>query len=92
MAVESRGEPSIDLVRLHRGCSWLPGRLAGHRGCFPVSALIVLLVLLAEGPERVEEGHAALVEHGLFDHVVSPPQHRLGNGQSKCVGGLQIDD
>jgi hypothetical protein len=34
-----------------------------------------VLVLLEEGVEGVEEGHVALVEHALFDHLIRPPQH-----------------
>src|SRR5262249_741375 len=36
--------------------------------------LAAALVLLEEGGGRVEEGHAALVEHGPFDDLVRPQQ------------------
>jgi hypothetical protein len=39
-------------------------------------------VLLEEGLERVEEGHASLVEHGLLDHLVRPRSHARRNGES----------
>jgi hypothetical protein len=37
--------------------------------------LTAVLVLFVEGPERVEEGQAALVEHALLDDVVGPQQY-----------------
>ena len=36
--------------------------------------IAAVLVLLEEGLERVEEGHAALVEHGLLDDLIRPHQ------------------
>jgi hypothetical protein len=33
-------------------------------------------------PLGCPQGPAALVEHGLFDHLVGPPQHRRGNRES----------
>jgi hypothetical protein len=48
-------------------------------------------VLLEEGLERVEEGHAALVEYGLLDDLVGPPQHRRRDRKAEDFGGLEID-
>jgi hypothetical protein len=47
-------------------------------------------VLLVEGPERVEEGHAALVEHALFDDLVGPREHRLRDRQAQRLGRLHL--
>jgi hypothetical protein len=49
-------------------------------------------VLLVEGPERVEEGPAALVEHALVDDLVGPQQERLRDRQAQGLGSLEIDD
>src|SRR5215813_3512170 len=35
---------------------------------------------------------AALVEHGLLDHLVRPQQQRLRNGQSESLGRFHVDD
>jgi len=35
---------------------------------------------LVEGPERVEEGQAARVEHGLLDDLIGLKEQRLRNG------------
>jgi hypothetical protein len=48
--------------------------------------LATVLVLLVEGPERVEEGQAALVEHALLDHLVRP---RLG-GSRRASGETSL--
>jgi hypothetical protein len=37
--------------------------------------ITAILVLLVEGPERVEECRAALVEHALLDDLIGPSQH-----------------
>src|SRR5262245_46284614 len=34
---------------------------------------------------------AALVEHGLFDDLVRPPEHRLRNLQAERLGRLEVD-
>ena len=47
-------------------------------------------VLLVEGPERVEERHAALVEHGLLDHAVYSQQDWLGNRKSEALAVLRL--
>jgi hypothetical protein len=54
--------------------------------------LAAVLVLLVEGPERVEEGPAALVEHALVDDLVGPQQERLRDRQAQGLGSLEIDD
>jgi hypothetical protein len=53
--------------------------------------LAAVLVLLEEGLECVEEGHAASVEHALLDDLVRPPQHRRRNRKAERLGGLEID-
>src|SRR5262245_48734905 len=35
---------------------------------------------------------AALVEHGLVDHLIRPPQHRLRDRQAQRLRRLEIDD
>jgi hypothetical protein len=40
---------------------------------------------------RCELWAAALVEHGLLDHVVCPQQEWLGDRESEGLGGLEID-
>ena len=48
-------------------------------------------VLLVEGPERVEECRAALVEHALLDHLVHSHQQRLRDRQAERSRSLQVD-
>jgi hypothetical protein len=49
-------------------------------------------VLLEEGVEGVEEGHVALVEHVLLDHVVRSDQDRLRDREAERPRGLEVDD
>ena len=35
---------------------------------------------------------AALVEHGLLDHLVRSQEQRLGNREAESLGSLEIDD
>ena len=49
-------------------------------------------MLLEEGEERVEERHAALVEHALFDDPVRLPEDRRWDRQPERLRGLEIDD
>jgi hypothetical protein len=35
---------------------------------------------------------AALVEHGLLDHVVRPSQDRRWDRQAEGLGGFEVDD
>ena len=64
----------------------LGGRSHAARHPAPVALdaavqLATILVLLEEGLECVEEHHAALVEHGLLDDLVRPPEHRWRDRQ-----------
>jgi hypothetical protein len=54
--------------------------------------LTAILVLLEEGPERVEERPAALVEHGLLDDLIRPQQQRRRDCEAERSGGLEIND
>src|SRR4030095_10401050 len=45
-----------------------------------------------EGLERVEEGHAALVEHGLLDQLVRSHQNGWRDRQPETLGRFYIDD
>ena len=40
------------------------------------------------GPEKL----AALVEHGLLDHLVRPQEQHLWDRQPECLRGLEVDD
>jgi hypothetical protein len=42
--------------------------------------------------ERGDEETAALVEHGLLDHLIRPLQQRLRNRQAERLRGLEVDD
>ena len=53
--------------------------------------LAAVLVLLEEGLEGVEEGHAALVEHVLLDHLGRLEEQGLWNCQPERLGRLEID-
>jgi hypothetical protein len=43
-------------------------------------------------PDSRTQELAALVEHGLLDHMVRPPEQRLWNRQADCPRRLEIDD
>jgi hypothetical protein len=41
--------------------------------------------------ECCQKESATLVEHALLDDLVCPQQHRLRNGESERLGGLEVD-
>jgi hypothetical protein len=47
-------------------------------------------VLLEEGVEGVEEGHAALVEHALLNDLVCPQQDGWRDREAQRLGGLEV--
>jgi hypothetical protein len=51
--------------------------------------IAAVLVLLEEGLERVEEGHAALVEHALFDNLSRPDSMRENRGGRRGMGAAR---
>ena len=53
--------------------------------------LATVLVLLVEGPERVEDGPAALVEHGLLDYLIGLKEQRLWGGEAESLRGFEVD-
>src|SRR5262249_17629540 len=65
------------------------------RSCFViVSDTAPSLQLLGQRPELLHlaaDLSAALVEDGLFDHLVRPPQHRRRDRQAEGLGRLEVD-
>jgi hypothetical protein len=66
-----------------------------HPDAVPLDAAVeiaTVLMLLEEGLEWVEQGHATVVEHTLLDDLVRPLQQRLRDCEAERLGGLEVDD